>query len=256
MIDPVGDHFKALERDWRSILPANEWIVIRVDGRAFHTYTRGLEKPFSEPLMASMDHTATVLAREVQGAVLGYVQSDEISIVVAPHPLGDPGGVWFGGSLQKIASISASAATGAFNSHFGSTMGWSRWAMFDARVFPLADPTEVDGYLRWRQADCTRNAISMLSEHYIGKKKLKSVKTGERVRLLAEAGVNVSDVNRRFVLGGLTYPVTAPEEVTFTHKQTLEEQTTVALRRRWVLEPTERVGTWFREHAVPDIAAV
>lgn len=256
MIDPVGDHFKALERGWRSELPANEWLIIRVDGRAFHTYTRGLEKPFSAPLMASMDHTATVLAREVQGAVLGYVQSDEISIVVAPHALADPGGVWFGGSVQKIVSISASAATGAFNSHFGSTMGWSRWAMFDARVFSLTDTAEVEAYLRWRQADCTRNAISMLSEHYIGKKNLKNVKTGERVRLLADAGVQLADVNPRFHLGGLTYPVTAPEEVTFTHKQTLVEETTVAMRRRWVIEPTERIGTWFRDRHTDVIAEV
>jgi len=253
MIDPTGDIMKAFEREWRTTLPADQWLVIRVDGKAFHTYTRGLEKPFSVPLMASMDHTATVLAREVQGAVLGYVQSDEISIVVAPHALGNPGGVWFGGSVQKIASIAASAATGAFNSHFGSAMGWARWAMFDARVFAVPDPADVRAYLRWRQADCTRNAISMLSEHHIGKKKLQGVKTGERVGLLDDVGISLADIDQRFMLGGLTYPVTAEEEVTFIHKETQIEETSVAMRRRWVIEPIPHISTWFHDRfpAVP-----
>lgn len=256
MIDPTGDIMKGFERDWRSELPADQWLIIRVDGKAFHTYTRGLQKPFSAPLMASMDHTATVLAREVQGAALGYVQSDEISIVVAPHALGDPGGVWFGGSVQKIASISASAATGAFNSHFGSTMGWSKWAMFDARVFALPDSTRVAEYLRWRQADCTRNAISMLSEHYIGKKKLQGVKTGERIRLLIDMGIGIADIDQRFFLGGLTHPVTTPEEVSFVHKETQIKKTTMAMRRRWVIEPIKGIGLWFRDHVDTDTPSV
>lgn len=126
-------------------------------------------------------------------------------------------------------------------------MGWGRWAMFDARVFTLPMSDDVGAYLNWRQRDCTRNAISMLSEFYIGKANLKGVKTRERIELLSHKGVVLPEQNQRFVLGGLVYPTTSLEPVTYTRKDTQEELTTMAMRRRWDTYNVDRIGDWFDE---------
>jgi tRNA(His) 5'-end guanylyltransferase len=79
---------------------------VRVDGRGFSRYTAGFQRPFDARLAADMQATAVFLAEQVEGAVLAYVQSDEISVVLAPcqdH--------WYGGQVQKIASITAALAT-------------------------------------------------------------------------------------------------------------------------------------------------
>src|SRR5882724_7672228 len=113
--DTLGDRMKAdYENRTRFLLPRRTYTVIRVDGKAFHTYTRNCRRPFDEDLMSAMDAAMAGLCASIEGARLGYVQSDEISIVVTDFGSTQTE-AWFDGNVQKIASITASIATVHFN---------------------------------------------------------------------------------------------------------------------------------------------
>ena len=94
----LGNRMKSYEEPWRTVLPPRSYQVLRVDGRAFHSLLRGAAKPFDFGFMAAMDDTAVALCQEVQGAVFGYVQSDEISVLAVDFtgPNSQP---WFGGEV-------------------------------------------------------------------------------------------------------------------------------------------------------------
>jgi tRNA(His) 5'-end guanylyltransferase len=245
MNDPAGDRFKAIEKLWKRTVLPDCFMVLRIDGRAFHTWTRGLEKPYDTNLMGAMDHVGIVLATEVSGVLCAYVQSDEISVITTD--LASPGTEhWFGGVVQKVASVSASIATIAFNSHaWVQQLEAPHPALFDARVFALETVEEVADYLRWRQDDCRRNAVSMLAHHYIGKKAVHGMGTRARVEALAERGIVVDDQDRRFINGALIRPIQYEDTATFVHKKTNESETVTFMRTFWKPEPADFVRNWF-----------
>ena len=108
--DSLGDRMKAHERITKTTLPRRTYTLIRADGRAFHTYLRGADKPFDYVFMDDMAHIAKVLCEEISGAVFAYTQSDEISVLVTDFA--SPGTQpWFGGEVQKIVSTVAATAT-------------------------------------------------------------------------------------------------------------------------------------------------
>jgi tRNA(His) guanylyltransferase len=171
MHDALGNRIKGQYEDrTRYFLPRRTYTIIRIDGKAFHTFTRDFSKPFDASLMHYMDETAKVLCKEIQGAKLGYVQSDEISILLTDFETIHTD-AWFDGNIQKIASVSAGLATSAFikvylthNPALGCDLGQIRSGLlpsFDARVFTIPDPTEVSNYFTWRQQDAVRNSIQM-----------------------------------------------------------------------------------------------
>jgi len=168
--DSLGDRMKSYKHAWRVVLPRRVPIIIRVDGKAFHTFTRGCERPFSEPLMGAMNNVALALCEEVQGAQLAYVQSDEVSVLVHGYRTiqSEP---WFGNGLQKMASVSASVATQAFNDAFEPLSHRPGGATFDARVF-LMPEDEVCNYFLWRQQDATRNSIQMTAQTHFSPREL------------------------------------------------------------------------------------
>lgn len=61
------------EQRAQSFLPRRTWTLIRIDGRAFHTYTHGCTRPYDRELMKDMDATAAALCNEIDGARLAYV---------------------------------------------------------------------------------------------------------------------------------------------------------------------------------------
>ena len=163
-------------------------VAIRVDARAFHTFTRGFKKPFDKILMASMQDTMKYLCRNIQGCVLGYTQSDEITLILVDYQT-LTSGAWFDYEVQKMCSISASMATMAFNKAFTNNASKAKldelfdgkadsesveyWktimsaiekgAMFDSRCFNIPKE-EVTNLIYWRQLDATRNSIQMVVE--------------------------------------------------------------------------------------------
>lgn len=192
--DDLGKRMKENYEDrTRMSLPRRTWTVIRLDGKAFHTYTRGFKRPYDLGLMRIMDQTAKKLCESIQGVKLAYVQSDEISLVLTDFetPKTD---AWFDGNIQKITSVSASIATAAFNNGMyldeEILASMDKVAYFDSRVFTIPDEKEVLNYLIWRQQDATRNSIQMGAQALYSQRQLNGKNTSELQELMHKKGVN------------------------------------------------------------------
>lgn len=239
----LGERMKGYEADTRLVLPEKTIAAVRVDGRTFHTWTRGLERPYDPHVMRAMSQAAKALCADVSGPLVGYTQSDEINVLFTD--LGsrhaEP---WFGGVVQKIASVAASVVTGAFAREFPPT-DYVAPALFDARVFTLPSREEAANYLVWRQRDCQKNAVSMLAGEHFSHRELHGKNTAERRTLLLEAGADPDLEDPRFLGGQVVYRDTVFEKVRYTDKRTGEEHVTP--------EPVER-GVWVSD-AAPEFAA-
>ncbi|MFA5722800.1 MAG: tRNA(His) guanylyltransferase Thg1 family protein [Candidatus Pacearchaeota archaeon] len=214
MKDQLGDRMKDYEIRTRTMLPRRSNIMIRIDGKAFHTYTRGLNKPFDFGLMEDMAETTKYLCSKIQGAKMGYTQSDEISILLTDYDSNKTDS-WFDGQVQKIVSVAASMATAKFNKLrairaigninvsydeagetgmiqlYHSAIEDMTLAEFDARVYTLPDAEEVVNYFIWRQQDATRNSISMAAQAYFSHSELQNVNTGKQQdMLMLQKGIN------------------------------------------------------------------
>lgn len=189
--DSLGDRMKSRYEDrTRYLLPARTYTILRVDGRAFHTWTKGLEKPYDKRFMTWMDRAAEALVTEIVGSRFAYVQSDEISVLVTDFDQ-ITSEAWFDANIQKLASVAASVATAAFNSAVQNYVGSTRKpATFDARVFTIPDPVEVANYFIWRQKDAERNSVSLLSQNYYSAKQLHGKNTAAQHELIHQAGDN------------------------------------------------------------------
>ena len=169
-------------------------VIARIDGKNFHTFTRGFKKPFDDILIKSMQETMKYLCENIQGCVLGYTQSDEISLLLVDYKNLNSS-AWFDYEVQKICSIAASMATMAFNKSFTKNAeefmtdcaasyemeglcgkgteeyklcevyqkAIEKGAMFDARCFNIPKE-EVTNYFYWRQLDAIRNSIQMVGQ--------------------------------------------------------------------------------------------
>ena len=181
-------------------------VAIRIDGKAFHTFTRGFQKPFDEILIKAMQETTKYLCENIQGCVLGYTQSDEITLILVDYKNLDSS-AWFDYEVQKICSIASSMATMAFNRAFnaftcGVRQGGDgnayvkaklKGAMFDARVFNIPKE-EVTNLIYWRQLDATRNSIQMVGQANFSHKDLQG-KSCNMIQdmLMTQKGINWND---------------------------------------------------------------
>jgi len=191
----LDDRMKAYENIYRYPVMPRMPVIIRVDGKAFHTLTRGCDRPFDTPLMDAMDQTAQCLVNEIQNARMAYVQSDEISVLLVDYNKFESQ-QWFGGNLNKMVSISAAIATLNFSKVYGKD------AYFDSRVFVLPE-REVANYFVWRQEDCTRNSISMAAQANFSHKELHGVNTGMMQEKLFQKGINWNDYPTRCKRGAV-----------------------------------------------------
>lgn len=203
MKDDLGDRIKEYyESRTKTFLPRRTNTVLRLDGKAFHTYTRGLNKPFDDGLIEDMNKAAIYLCENIQGAKLAYVQSDEISILLTDYDkLGTD--AWFDGNVQKITSVSASYATKGFFlarlERFLKDTGVellnpSKYGEFDSRVFTIPLPIEVTNYFIWRQKDAIRNSISMCAQSMFSHKELNGKKTNDMQEMMFQKGFNWNDL--------------------------------------------------------------
>lgn len=203
-------------------------VVIRLDGRSFHTFTRNFNKPFDEVLIKTMKETMKYLCENIQGCVLGYTQSDEITLILIDYQKLTTS-AWFDYEVQKMCSIAASMATMAFNKFFKENLdlwGWDcfggewfeggtnntelsktrewklsesyfkaleRGAMFDARCFNIPKE-EVTNLIYWRQLDATRNSIQMVGQANFSHKELQGKSCNEiQDMLFTQKGINWND---------------------------------------------------------------
>ena len=231
MKDPLGDRMKDFYEDrTRYKLARRTNTIIRIDGKAFHTYTKGLERPFDQGLMEDMNKTAEYLCQNIQGAKFGYVQSDEISILITDYDDNDTH-AWFDGNLQKMASIAASLATAKFNqlrmaracSDSDGDLAQKmlanleieafKLAMFDARVFQIPYQEEVINYFIWRQQDATRNSISSVAQSLYSAKELHGKKTSDMQEMIFQKGINWNDFTPREKRGSIIRKVEKTFEI-------------------------------------------
>jgi tRNA(His) 5'-end guanylyltransferase len=208
--DALGDRMKEFYEDRTRIkLPWRTFTIIRIDGKAFHTYTKGLERPFDEGLIEDMNATTSYLCKNIQGAKFGYVQSDEISLVLTDFDdLGTH--AWFDNNLQKMVSVASSMATAEFNKlrlmrYMEDSMiflepediGKFKMAEFDARAFQIPFIDEVENYFIWRQQDAVRNSISSVAQSLYSTKELHGVKTDQMQEMIFQKGINWNDYDFR-----------------------------------------------------------
>lgn len=226
----LGERMKMYEHVWRHKLIRRMPVIIRVDGKAFHTFTKGLNKPFDDIFMDAMQATAEYLVREIQGCKFAYVQSDEISLLLTDYDTYDTE-AWFDNNIQKMVSVTAAKAAAFFNQRFGLCYvdyavvskpegtfdsayahrvleAGATLPVFDARAFNL-DKDEVCNYFIWRQEDCIKNSISMIAMKHFSDKELHGKSTVERKKMLEEKGVFINDKYEKFKLRGTAvyYPM-------------------------------------------------
>lgn len=203
MKDSLGDRIKQqYESRSRIALLRRCYTIIRVDGKAFHSYCRGLELPFDDGLMEDMDAMAQHLCKNIMGAKFAFVQSDEVSILVCDFEDIKTQG-WFDNDIQKICSISGSMATRAFNEARLKRYGVDKmkWAEFDSRVFQIADRAEVFNYFLWRQRDTTRNSISSVAQSLYSHKELHGKNSDVKQEMIFQKGINWNNYAPRYKRG-------------------------------------------------------
>jgi tRNA(His) guanylyltransferase len=186
MKDELGARMKEFYEDaLRIVLPRCTYVVVRIDGRAFHSFTRELERPYCRPLADALDHAAQALCKEMIGCRFAYGQSDEYSFLLTDLESEDAH-LWFDGNVQKIVSVAASVFTGAFNRCFTSTL----FASFDARVMVIPQRSEVEKYFLWRQLDASANSLNMLASAHYSHTELLRKTTAEKHEMLHSKGLN------------------------------------------------------------------
>lgn len=197
--DSIGNRMKEnYENRYRFFLTRRTPVLIRLDGRAFHTLTRRFDRPFDEGFLSIMNSTARVLCSEIQGAKCAYVQSDEISILVTDFDTFTTD-AWFNYNIQKMTSISSGIAS----SHFTKLLDNSNYAVFDSRVFNVPIE-EVCNYFIWRQLDWIRNSVQMLAQSYFSPKQLHGKNQPMMHDMLHEKGVNWTNLESKWKNGMFT----------------------------------------------------
>ena len=231
--DALGDRMKEYESRNQYFLQRRTPVIIRVDGKAFHTFTRGFQKPFDEVLGNAMVRTMEYLCQNISGVVFGFVQSDEITLVLQDYRKLNTD-AWFGYRTDKLCSIAASMATMAFNKFFAEEVrDWRdkvfptnylghcvgelspeninlsevyalaehKGAMFDARCFNIPKE-EVCNCIYWRQLDATRNSIQMVGQANFSHKELQGKSCNVIQDMLHEQrGINWNDFPTRWKRG-------------------------------------------------------
>lgn len=210
--DELGQRMKTYESVPKTKLIRRMPVAIRLDGKAFHSFTRGMQKPFDELLTKSMQDTMKYLCENIQGCVLGYTQSDEITLILVDYKKLNTS-AWFDNEVQKMVSVSASMATFAFNRAFTKhTMEFcldkanadnplkdvyhkamTKGALFDSRVFNIPKE-EVTNLVYWRQLDATRNSIQMVGQANFAHSALQNKSCNQIQDMLHElVGINWND---------------------------------------------------------------
>lgn len=198
----LGDRIKRYENVYRATATPRMPLMVRVDGRAFHTFTRGLSKPFDPGLMSAMVSAAVEVAKDMQGFKAAYIQSDEATFCITDYDSLETSG-WFDYNTSKIVSISAALMTANFNRFFYS----DHLAVFDSRAFSIPKEDVVNAFL-WRAMDWKRNSIQMYARAFFSHKQMHGKAQSDIHEMLHGIGKNwatdLSDQekNGTFIMAG------------------------------------------------------
>lgn len=216
----IGERMKSYEDVQKVRLISRVPVIIRLDGNAFHTYTKGFKRPFDYIMTEAMQRTMKYLCENISGCVLGYTQSDEITLLLIDYKSATQQ-PYFGYVKRKIESISASMATMAFNNAFPEVLieeiereskeatnetelqqiryryekylRKAGYAMFDSRAFNIPEFEVINEFI-WRQQDCVRNSIQSVGHANFSDKKMHMKNMGQiQDMLMLEKGINWND---------------------------------------------------------------
>jgi tRNA(His) guanylyltransferase len=212
----LGDRMKAFYEDrFRFELMRRTYTLIRVDGKAFHTFTKKFKRPFDERFMGYMDNTAKYLCEKIMGARFAYVQSDEITIMLTDFDTHQTQ-AWFEYNVQKMASVTASMATARFNQMYlvdqfermseaivveSADISKIKFAEFDARVFQVPNRIEAFNAVLWRQQDASRNSVSAVAQSLYSAKELHGKNSNQQQEMIFQKGTNWNDYEPYFKRG-------------------------------------------------------
>lgn len=243
----LGDRMKKYEAVTSTYVTPRTPVIIRLDGKAFHSYTRSLPRPWSEEFIQVMDIAALEVCSEVQGAELAYVQSDEISVLIHTYKNFEslP---WLSGRIQKMVSVAASVAGAVFtaNSHL-IWKGDIRPAYFDCRAFCLPE-AEVCNYFLWRQQDCTRNSVQMLARSLYSHKECNNKKGPDLQEMCFARGHNWNDLPARHKRGRCAVVATTVSSSLPSDAMSKNQEPVV--RRSWAIDneiPVFSQDRWYIE---------
>lgn len=231
--DSFGNQFKQLEREYdrRLTIPDGGYLAVRIDGRAFHTLTAHMGKPFDMRFIHAMNAAALEAVTALEGRPFAYVQSDEISVIYRAEKQ-----LPFNGRVQKITTILASAATLGFTREYADQPDMK--PMFDARAFTLPDTQTAQDYLSWRRLDCMRNVINMCANSLYTPQQLNGKTTRERWTMLQNTQYARIDDNLYY--GRIIRAVGQLETITYTDKRTGQSRTVQTIRHHWRTYPGRR----------------
>lgn len=258
----LGDRMKQYEAVSKNFLLRRTPVIIRLDGKAFHTFTRGFDKPFDEAIELAMETTMLRLCQNIQGCVLGYTQSDEITLVLCDYQKVDTD-AWFEYNVEKMCSVAASMATLYFFKalykyvdelrSFNDTSFTDKidlinkklemGAFFDARCFNVPKE-EVVNCLIWRQQDATRNSIQALAQSLYSQKQLSGLKCNQlQDKMFTEKGVNWNDLSTYQKRGACAVKRMMKKKVKFK-----DGSSTLVDRPQWVIDLNIPVFTQDRDY--------
>jgi tRNA(His) guanylyltransferase len=184
----IGDRIKQYEKVSHYKLLPREAVIIRIDGKSFHSFTAKMKKPFDEQLIEAMVRAGEQTAKEMMNFLLGFHQSDEFTFFLIDNATHETQ-AWFNNELNKIVSITASTFTAFFNREMGGTT-----AIFDARAFncPIID---VPNVFIWRQRDWERNSLQMYCGSFYNHKEMHGKKMQEMHEMIFNKGKNWADLS-------------------------------------------------------------
>lgn len=180
----IGDELKALEQIEAGRKADNlKPLMVRLDGKAFHTLTKGLIRPFDIRLSNLMIDTTKYLVEQTQ-AIIGYTQSDEISLYYENSE--ELQSYLFNGKYQKLCSVLAGMASAYFSKELSlripeksDTLG-----IFDCRVWNVDTHELVYENFKWRQLDAIKNSISMAAQAQFKHNELNGLNSKQKKELL------------------------------------------------------------------------
>jgi tRNA(His) 5'-end guanylyltransferase len=262
MGDGLGERMKRYEgaeaeRRLMPLLPA----LARLDGRAFHSFTRGLDRPYDKRLSDLMIDTATALVRETN-ATVGYTQSDEITMAWVPD--GFDSQVFFDGRVLKMVSVLAGLCAAHFNRRLPAFLPGEyadRLPVFDCRVWNVPTLEEAANTFLWRELDATKNSIATAARAHYDHAEVHGKSGAEMQELLWRKGINWSDYPAFFKRGTYVRCRTVSRPFTAAEREALPPKHAARGNPELVVERTEcgpielrplvrvenRAGVLFRE---------
>jgi len=220
MRDSLGDRMKALEADFEGRLIPHIPAMVRLDGRAFHNFTKKFRRPIDHDFRNAM----VALTKEMvdfTSASIGYTQSDEITLIL--YQSTPDSQLMFGGRVQKLCSVLAGHASAWFNKNFHASpdlVSSAHLPVFDCRVWSVPNQTEAANALLWREQDATKNSIQMAARSVFSHSQVDGKVGSELQEMLFQKGINWNDYPAFFKRGTYvqkvySYRTLTPEELSF-----------------------------------------